>query len=47
MKTKKEEVVPYEAPAIELVDIRLDQHILANGSGTGDSNLNDMPGEYW
>lgn len=43
MEAKLEKVTNafYEAPTIEIIDIKLEQHILQAGSGP------DTPGEVW
>lgn len=50
MNTNTVNVRKYIAPTVEIVDIEIDQSILADPSGmTGDStgSLQDMEGSYW
>ena len=44
-KIKSVEKETYISPAIEVVEIEIEQNILAGGSGKGD--LPGMPGEAW
>lgn len=53
MKTKQillnlNKLATYVPPDLEVINIRLEQYVLANGSGTGSNeSLNDMEKVYW
>ena len=46
-KIKSLEKETYISPDIEVVEIEIEQNILAGGSGSGTGDLPGMPGEPW